>query len=51
MKAQNAPEKSKPPASAKLPAKAKHGGMHPHHAHVAKVDSALHGSDPYKHHK
>lgn len=27
------------------------GKMHPDHAHVGKVSSALHGSDPYKHEK
>jgi hypothetical protein len=27
------------------------GKMHPHHAHVSAVAGALHGSDPYKHHK
>lgn len=43
MKAPNAAKMSKPPSKAPMVGKMK---MHPDHAHVAKVASALHGSDP-----
>lgn len=42
MKAPNAAKSSKPPSKAPQDSMK----MHPHHAHVAKVAKALHGSDP-----